>query len=487
MKFNEAMRNNARNTYTENGQRALNTTSNKCLDFFSVCGALRQADTDRVTRLFEDAYREDALLATKTLFYLRDIRGGLGERNTFRVLLKYAANNHPECIVNNIALISDFGRFDDLYELVDTSLEDTMWAVVKEQLTSDIDNMLNNKEVSLLAKWLKTADASSKKTRALGIYTAQKLGYSVYEYKRIVKSLRKYIDITEVKMSQNNWGEINYEAVPSLAMTKYRNAFARHDEDGFNDYLDKVNSGEKKINASTLYPYDIIEKFTYYNFNGLDENEKKVLNAQWDNLPDYVEKGTNAIVMADTSGSMNGRPLCVALSLAIYFAQRNTGAYHNLWMSFSRNPRFHEIKGSKLEQIMHSIDMRDWNMNTDLNAAMKKILEVAVKNHVAPEDMPTALIVVSDMEIDHCSGKLFHDHLVEMYEKEGYILPNIIFWNVYSRHDIFHADSNRPGVQLVSGCSPSVFTHVMQMVNMTPVEAMLHILNSERYSVITIK
>jgi len=207
MKFNEAMRNNARNTYTENGQRALNTTSNKCLDFFSVCGALRQADTDRITRLFEDAYREDALLATKTLFYLRDIRGGLGERNTFRVLLKYAANNHPECIINNIALISDFGRFDDLYELVDTSLEDTMWAVVKEQLTSDIENMSNNKEVSLLAKWLKTADASSKKTRALGIYTAQKLGYSVYEYKRIVKALRKYIDITEVKMSQNNWEE----------------------------------------------------------------------------------------------------------------------------------------------------------------------------------------------------------------------------------------------------------------------------------------
>ena len=486
MKFNEAMKKEANNTYTENGQRALNTTSNKCLDFFSVCGALRNTSDDRITRLFDDAYHEDALLATKILFYLRDVRGGLGERNTFRVLLKYAATNYPECIVNNIEYISDFGRFDDLYELVNTPLEDTMWTLVKNQLTADMENMAKEESVSLLAKWLKTADASSKNTRALGIYTAQKLGYSVYDYKRIVKALRKYIDVTEVKMSQNKWEDINYENVPSKAMTKYRGAFYRHDEDGFNTFLNKVATGEKKINASTLYPYDIIEKFTYYRMNGLDENEKRVLNAQWDALPNYVEEGTNAIVMADTSGSMYGRPLNVAISLAIYFAQRNTGAYHNLWMSFSRRPKFHEIRGSKLEQIMSSIDMSDWQMNTDLNQAMERILEVAIENHVAPEELPKSLIVVSDMEIDGCTGKLFHDHLVDMYEKEGYVLPNIIFWNVNSRHDIFHADSNRPGVQLVSGCSPSVFSQVMRIVDMTPYESMLYILNDERYSVITI-
>lgn len=486
MKFNEAMKKEANNTYTENGQRALNTTSSKCLDFFSVCGALRNTTDDRITRLFDDAYHEDALLATKILFYLRDVRGGLGERNTFRVLLKYAATNYPECIVNNIEYISDFGRFDDLYELVDTPLEDTMWTLVKNQLTADVENMAKKKSVSLLAKWLKTADASSKNTRALGIYTAQKLGYSVYDYKRVVKSLRKYIDVTEVKMSQNKWEDINYENVPSKAMTKYRNAFYRHDGDGFNTFLNKVATGEKKINASTLYPYDIVEKFSYYNYNGLDENEKRVLNAQWDALPNYVEEGTNAIVMADTSGSMYGRPLNVAISLAIYFAQRNTGAYHNLWMSFSRRPKFHEIRGSKLEQIMNSIDMNDWQMNTDLNAAMERILEVAIENKVPSEELPKSLIVISDMEIDGCTSKLFHDHLVDMYEKEGYVLPNIIFWNVNSRHDVFHADANRPGVQLVSGCSPSVFTQVMRIIDMTPYESMLYILNDDRYSVITI-
>jgi hypothetical protein len=485
MKFEDAIKNEVRETVTENGQRALNSTGNNCLDFFAVAGALRQADKDRITRLFEDAYNEDALLATKTLFYLRDVRGGLGERDTFRTILNYASDNHPEAIIKNLKLIAEFGRWDDLYSLVGTYLEDAMWALIKEQLDKDITNMYAKKPVSLLAKWLKTADASSENTRKQGINTAIKLGYKVYDYKRIIKALRKYIDVTEVKMSQNKWDEINYSAVPSKAMTNYRNAFYRHDEEGFRDYTNKVVRGEEKINASTLYPYDIIEKFIYYNMNGIDDNENKILNAQWNALPNYVEEG-NVIVMADTSGSMTGRPLNTAISLAIYFAQRNTGAYHNLWMSFSRNPKFHKIKGKGLEQIIKSIDYRDWEMNTDLNKAMEKILEVAIKNHVAPEDLPKSLVVISDMEIDACTGELFHDHLVEMYEKAGYVLPNIIFWNVQSRHDTLHADAKRRGVQLVSGSSPSVFAHTMKIIDMTPVEAMLEILNSERYSCIEV-
>ena len=486
MKFEDAVKNETAKTMTENGQVALNTTHNKCLDWFASGGALRNADTDRITRLFEDAYNEDALLATKILFYLRDVREGMGERNTFRTILNYAGNYHPEALVKNLKLIAEFGRWDDLYSLVGTSLESRMWEIMREQLSEDIKNMCDDKPVSLLAKWLKTADASSNTTRKQGIETALKLGYSVYDYKRIVKALRKYIDVTEVKMSQNRWEEIDYSKVPSKAMTNYRNAFYRHDEEGINNFLNKVIKGEAKINASTLYPYDIIEKFSYYNMNGLDDNEKKLLNAQWDALPNYVEEGSNVMVMADTSGSMTGRPLNTAISLAIYFAQRNTGAYHKLWMSFSRNPKFHKIMGTKLEQIIKNIDYTDWEMNTDLNKAMEKILEVAIENHVSPEEMPKSLVIISDMEIDSCSGKLFHDHIVEMYEKEGYVVPNIIFWNVNSRHDIFHADGKRIGVQLVSGSSPSVFAHVMNIVDMTPIEAMLHIINTERYECIKI-
>lgn len=490
MSFTTGMNNEAAKTFTENGQLALNTTGNACLDFFSVCGSLRNASNDRITRLFEDSYNVDKLIATKTLFYLRDIREGLGERETFRTLLNYAAKNHPECIRPNIKYIETFGRYDDLYSLIDTPLEKDMWVYVKEQLNKDITNMRANKPVSLLAKWLKTADASSKTTRKQGIYTALHLGYTVRDYKKIIKSLRKYINIIESKMTQNKWEDIDYSAVPSKAMSKYTRAFLRHDINRFNNYLSDVASGKKKINASTLYPYDILRKFDnrswdFFNHN-LTEDELKVLNAQWDNLPNYVSKNSNAIVMADTSGSMSGLPIFVSVSLAIYFAQRNIGPYHNLWMSFSANPTIHKIKGRYLEQITKNIDTTDWDCNTDLNAAMEKILDIAIENRCKPEEIPKALIVISDMEIDCCTNELFYSSLKSKFENAGYTIPNIIFWNVNSRHDVYHGNKNDIGVQCVSGCSPSIFKNVMDMIDLTPEECMYKYLNTERYDCISV-
>lgn len=206
------------------------------------------------------------------------------------------------------------------------------------------------------------------------------------------------------------------------------------------------------------------------------------------NLPNYVNENTNAIVIADTSGSMYGRPLNSALGLAIYFAERNKGAYHNLWMSFSSEPKFHTLRGETLAQKLSSIDMSDWNNNTDLKAAFELILDVAIKNNVPQNEMPKALIVISDMEIDACGNKewTLYDKMAHKFEKLGYVLPSVIFWNVNSRHDVFHADSSRKGVQLVSGQSISTFKNLMKCIEMTPVEAMLKTLNSERYEAIKI-
>ena len=494
MNFSEVIKKESAITSTENGQKALNTTNSKCLDFFASCGALREADDTRITRLFEDSFEEDPLLTMKILFYCRDIRGGLGERETFRKLLTYVGKNYPEIIVKNFSLISEFGRWDDFYSFIGTPVEEEMFSFLKAQLEKDVKNMNSGNSVSLLAKWLKTADASSKETRKLGIHTALKFGYSVYDYKRIVRSLRKYIDVTEVKMSKNDWENINYEYVSSNAMLKYANAFRQRDFDRFAEYLNDVSSGKKKVNASTLFPYDLVRKFysnwdSFYGSDHLTEEEKDLINSQWNNLPNYVDVDTNVMVMADTSGSMtcnNGLPLNVAVSLAIYFAQRNSGPYHNLWMTFSQSPKFHEIKGKRLEQILTSLDISGWGMNTDLNSAMEHILDLAVKNHIPSNEMPKSLIVISDMEIDFCSDEIFYNHLVEMYEKEGYVLPNIIFWNVNSRHDIFHADSNRMGVQLVSGSSPTIFQSVMAMIGKTPYECMKYVLDNERYSKVVV-
>ena len=395
------------------------------------------------------------------------------------------ANYHSEVLKKNLKLIGYYGRFDDLYSLIGTPLEDDMWKTMKEQLEEDINNLNNGENVSLLAKWIKTADASSENTRKLGILTARKLGYSVFDFKRIIRKLRKKINITETLMSNQKWNDIEYSKVPSRAMMIYRAAFNRHDEERYQKFIDMAAKGEEKINSSTLYPYDLVERI--YSISNIKED--KSIEAQWRQLPNYVDENTNAIVIADTSGSMYGRPILSALSLAIYFAERNKGVYHNLWMSFSKQPKFHEIKGETLAQKLSSIDRHDWMMNTDLKAAFELVLDIAVKNNIKSNEMPKALIVISDMEIDNCGNKewTFYDKMVHKFEKAGYQIPSIIFWNVNSRHNIFHADYLRKGVQLVSGQSASTFKNIMDCIELTPYEAMLKIINSDRYNLIRVE
>ena len=466
MNFATALANEGTITYTENGALARNT---------------------RIERLFEEAYAENPLMATKILFYGRDIREGLGERKTFRILLKYAAIHHPEAIKPNISLIGMYGRYDDLYALMDTPLENNMWEYIYHQLMNDITAMNNNQPCSLLAKWLKTADASSPRTREIGIRTARSLKMSVYHYKRYVRALRKYIDVTERHMSANNWDQIDYPTVPARAMMVHRNAFHKNDHNRYLQYIQAVTRGESKINASTLYPYDIVEKYLGQHRQINYIYEDLVVEAQWKALPNYVPEGTNAIVIADTSGSMRGRPLCSALGLAIYFAERNTGPYHNMWMSFSETSQIQILRGATLAQKLQNMDMSGWNMNTNLEKAFQRILNTAVKNHVPNEEMVKSLIVISDMEIDACSRSwMFYDHMEQVYRENGYDMPNVIFWNVNSRHDVFHADKNRKGVQLCSGQSPSTFKTLMESIGFTPMEMMTKVIESKRYEPIVV-
>ena len=398
------------------------------------------------------------------------------------------AQYHPQALRLNLDLVGVYGRYDDLYCLIGTPLEDEMWAAMKKQFEEDRRNLQEGNALSLLAKWIKTADASSRETRKLGILTARKLGYSVYEFKRLVRAMRKQIGIVEALMSAGRWDEIRYSAVPSRAMMIYRKAFMKHDGERYSRFIQKAVDGEEKIHSAALYPYDIVEKIMDMDWIRCKIREDEALEAQWRQLPDYVEKGTNALVIADTSGSMHGRPMATSVGLAVYFAERNTGPYHNMFMSFSGTSRIQILKGETLSQKIGSINMSDWQNNTNLQAAFQHVLEIALRNRVSAEDMPKSLIVISDMEIDYCGDRnwTFYEKMARRFADHGYQIPNIIFWNVASRHDVFHADKTRMGVQLVSGQSAAVFRQVMQCVGLTPVEAMEKIIGSERYAAIAV-
>ena len=500
MNFAQAMRDESTKTYTENGAKARNTSSNALVDLFGTIGALRMRDDIEVERIFSEAYKADPLVATKIAFYARDIRGGLGERKVFRTIIKYLAKYHAEAIRPNIDLIGVYGRYDDLYELIGTPVEEDMWKAMKVQFEEDLKNLNDGNAVSLLGKWIKTPDASSKNTRRLGILTAQKLGYSVYDFKRHLRALRKRIDIVERHLSAKEYDKIKYSEVPSRAMLLYRNSFMKNDSSRYAEFIAKANKGEVKINSATLFPYDIVKSIIAGGgWHSIEVKEDESLEAQWKQLPNYVEEGTNALVIADLSGSMtcmNFQPMASSIGLAIYFAERNHGAYHDLFIPFSTNSHVVALKGETLAQkISYVYKMGDgYCGSTNLAAAFKQVLDIAVKNHIAKEDMVKSLIVISDMEIDSATFDYhtrnswsFYDDMRAEFENAGYDIPNVVFWNVNSRHDVFHADSHRVGVQLCSGQSAATFKQLLGCIGCTPVEMMMKVINSERYAAIKIE
>ena len=486
MNFANLLREESKWTFTENGAHALNTTSNALLDMFGSLAAMRGRSEYDLIKKFELAYLVDPLGALRCLFYVRDVRGGQGERNIFDVILHHIANRYPEIVNYNLPCIPHYGRWDDLYALIGTPVESAMWEFVKAQLMQDIKDMEEGKPVSLLAKWLKKANSTNADTKKLGIYTAKKLGYSIYDYKRICSKLRKYLDVTEIKMSANEWDAIDYGHVPSRAMMIYRKAFREHDASRFDKYLAAVAKGDAVIHSSTLYPYDIVEKILYQN------DRSEVLNAQWDALPDYVHDGGNFLVMADVSRSMFGRPMASSIALAAYFAERNQGAYHNLFMTFSENPKIVELKGRDIFDKVSFISKADWGGSTNFGAAMWLVLNIAVRNRCKQEDLPKALICITDMEFNSASRnrsrETYTQYVKQMFAEKGYIAPTLVFWNVDSRNDVFHADKNDNGIIMVSGQSASTFENLVRALNnqkpLGPVDFMYQVLNGERYQMI---
>jgi hypothetical protein len=490
-KFSKAMDQEAKWIKTENGADAVNTTGNPLLDLYGVIGSLRTRSEDEIINLFDRAFHFDALNTMRLLFYARDVRGGLGERRTPRIVFEYLANNYPDAIANNVVHIPFFGRYDDLFSFVGTPVENLVFETIGNQLNFDLGAIKNNGNPSLLAKWMPSINTSSKKTVQLAKLVANKLSMSEKTYRKMLSNMRSYLNVVESKMSANDWLNIKYAGVPSRAMMIYRKAFSRHDLDGFGKYIESVQKGEEKINSGTLFPYDIFEKMGFSDAYGSKfsfRNWDAILEEQWKALPNYIRDGDNVIVIADTSGSMSGRPVCTSVGLAVYFAERNTGQFHNKFMTFSEIPSWVTISGNTLKQKVANVPAIV--ANTDLEAAFDLILKVAVENKIDAEEMPKALLVISDMEIDggttSGSRMTFHSAMQKKFANAGYQLPNIIYWNVDARQNVFHAEQGVVGVQLASGQSPAVFKAILENIGTTPEEAMMRVLSAERYSCITV-
>lgn len=491
MNIIEAMKREQNYKLTENGAIALKSTLDRSLDFFATMGAMRNRSDEDIIRGFMDVFAEDEKTALKMLFYLRDIRGGLGERRAFRTICRYLADNQTEAMRRNLIYIPTYGRWDDLYVFVGTKLEEFAFSLMKNQFFEDCFSMYEEREVSLLAKWLKSANSKNAETRRLGLLTARYFRISEPVYRKTLASLRRYIDVTEVKMSNNEWGEIKYENVPSVCHNRNRNAFVKHDDERYSAFLKAVEKGESKINAATLFPYDIVGKYMKdCGWHVSVHNTDATLEAQWKALPNYISEDKNYLIMADVSGSMTGRPMETSVGLGLYFAERNHGAFANYFMTFSSRPElvYFNPKLSLRDRVGSALEA-DWGGSTNLEAAFELLLVSAVKNNVLAEEMPDALIVITDMEIDDHYMRLggfntsFTSEMKRRFERVGYKMPTIVWWNVNARANTFHAEAT-DDVRFVSGSSASVFKDLCDNLGSSPRDLMLQILYSERYGCI---
>lgn len=477
----EFLKREANKTYTENGSVTYRSTGRDCLDLFATIGALRRESEQEITARFLRAYAEDPDLAMKILFYGRDVRGGLGERRVFRILLRWLAVSKPESVVRNLPYVAEYGRWDDVLVLLDTPCRAEALALLKQQFDADLAALSSDGDVSLLGKWLPSVNASNDETIRAAKQIANAFGLSDRDYRKTLTKLRAQIRILENNLRKRDY-TFDYSKQPSKAMFKYRKAFLRNDAERYGAFMQRVSTGEVKLNTGALYPYEIIEK-AYH----CDDAERLSLDATWRALADYTQD-ENALVVADGSGSMywGGKPMpaAVAQSLAIYFAEHNRGAFRNHFITFSMNPRLVEIKGRDIVDKARYCETFNECANTNIQKVFELVLNAAVRNRVAQKDLPSTIYIISDMEFDSCAAGaslMNFEYAAKLFRQAGYRLPNVVFWNVSSRNQQQPITTNEQGVALVSGCSPRIFSMVMEG-SLDPFTFMLSVIDTERYA-----
>lgn len=447
--FVDAIVDDATTTTTENGDKTFSTSLNANVDLFFQGGALRTADWKRIHKLFSAAFAENPELATRIALYMRDIRGGAGERKFFRTVLQYLEKYELDYLVRIIPLVPALGRWDDLFSVMnsDGSAQAVLSLYAQALIAGD----------GLAAKWA----PREKQNPVLAARIRNYLHLSAKDYRKLIATASNTV---EQKMCAREWDQIIYSHVPSVASARYAKAFRRHDSAGYAAYLDAVRNNKvddktgkiAKINTGAVFPYDVVKA-------NVDD---VTADTMWNKLPDYVPEGLSFMPIVDVSGSMTTHrispsvnALDVALSLGVYLSERNKSAFKDLFITFSINPRFQKIKGGTIRARLESLDHHDWSMSTDLDKAMGLILDTAVKNNVPQSDMPDFLLVMSDMEFNsggYDRSTSVAERTKQAFEAAGYKLPNIVWWNIASRSDTTPVRFNEKGMALVSGASPAI-------------------------------
>ena len=495
--FLNGMKTASNYTRTENGALTHKSTMDGLMDLFAMGAAYRSRTDEDVMLLFKNAFDENPVYALKCLFYIRDVRGGQGERRFFRVATKYLASYDTKAMRRNLQYVPEFGRWDDLFVFIGTPLENDALNIIKHQLALDVQC----KTPSLLGKWMPSENTSSQKTRKIAAKVRKFIGMTPKQYRKTLSVLRARINVLERLMSEGRWDEIEFDKIPSKAGLKYKNAFARHDIERMKrnpevkTYEAFAKDTETKVNAKALYPYEVVAKALTACHRPMDDTDRLMVNKYWENLADYFQGKTfNGLAVVDTSASMTWRggescPLNVAISLGLYCAERANGPFANHYVSFSRTPRLVETNGVDFCDKVYRIYRTNLCENTNIEATFDMLLQTALNNGCGQDELPQNIIVISDMEFDQGTAymnrnnaKTLMENIREKWARHGYRMPKLIYWNVDARQNNIPEDIGVGDISYVSGMSPSIFDTILS--GKSGYDLMMDKLNSPRYEVI---
>ena len=470
MQFAEAVKNQT--TRTTNGMKARKSSANACVDLFYNIGASRGKN---IVPAFTAAYVENSDLALRIAQWARDARGGSGERQVFRDILVHLEKTNPEDAMRLMAKIPEIGRYDDLLVFKTKPVKAKAYTMLGDALRA---------KNGLAAKWTPRKGEVAREIREF-------FGMTPKQYR---KSLVALTNVVETQMCAQDWDNINYSHVPSVAHARYKKAFGRHGTT-YAEYVTKLVKGEAgvKVNAGAVFPYDVL-KGRIGGWMKFNKTETDLIQKQWEAMPNYVGDA-NVLPLVDVSGSMTcsaGGPgsksnltcLEVAVSLGLYFADKNKGKFKDTFLTFSSKPELMHLKGNinqKIDQMVTS----NWDMSTDLHKAFDKILKTATENSVPQAEMPETLVIFSDMQFNQC---VKHDDsamqmIARKYEAAGYTLPKVVFWNLNASYGNTPVSFDKSGTALVSGFSPALATSVLSndLEDFTPEAIMLKTVMKDRY------
>lgn len=449
------------NSVTANNAVTHSTSLDYCVDMFFLAGASRNMPEKDIITVFERAYAQDKQLAAKILFWSRDARGGAGERRFFQIVMKHIVATYPEVADQLMIHTPVFGYWKDVFSIEKPDDNNLNW------LMHQLEESENK---NLLAKWFPRR----------GPWFSAMHKYMKKSPKEFRQMLVEMTRVVETQMCNRDWSSIEYSKVPSIAMNRYRNAFFKHDGDRMTQYINDVKSGDAKINASVLFPHQL-----YQAING-GQNADAV-EAQWYAMPDYMADSTERILpVCDVSGSMSGLPMDVSVSLGLYISERNKGIFKDAFITFSEDPEMQYLQGT-VSQRMIQLSNASWGYSTNLQAVFRLILDSAVRESIRPDEMPTKILIISDMEFNEAADRNTNlDAIRAEYTRWEYAMPEIVFWNVNGRMGNSPAQVQDNGVGLVSGFSPSILKTILKGKIYGPRELMLDTVMTDRYKLVKI-